>query len=74
MIILIYDYINTIYQFIKTFLDKKCLFLRNMEPFKDRFLKNLSTNVYCEYSLEALLIYILWRNINVDTLLAWSFD
>ena len=23
---------NTIYQFIKLFLDKKCLFLRNMEP------------------------------------------
>ena len=28
----LYDCINTIYQFIKTFLDKKCLFLRNMEP------------------------------------------
>ena len=27
-----YDRINTIYQFIKPFLDKKCLFLRNMEP------------------------------------------
>ena len=28
-----YDYINTICQFIKPFLDKKkCLFLRNMEP------------------------------------------
>ena len=27
-----YDHINTIYQFIKPFLDKKCLFLRNMEP------------------------------------------
>ena len=29
-----YDCINTIYQFIKPFLDKKCLFLRNMEPLK----------------------------------------
>ena len=28
----IYDQINTIYQFIKPFLDKKCLFLSNMEP------------------------------------------
>ena len=27
-----YDRINIIYQFIKPFLDKKCLFLRNMEP------------------------------------------
>ena len=27
-----YDHIDTIYQFIKSFLDKKCLFLRNMEP------------------------------------------
>ena len=27
-----YDCINTTYQFIKPFLDKKCLFLRNMEP------------------------------------------
>ena len=29
-----HDRINTIYQFIKPFLDKKCLFLRNMEPLK----------------------------------------
>ena len=29
-----YDRINTIYQFIKPLLDKKCLFLRNMEPLK----------------------------------------
>ena len=28
-----YGCINTIYQFIKPFLDKECLFLRNMEPF-----------------------------------------
>ena len=27
-----YDRVNTIYQFIKPFLDKNCLFLRNMEP------------------------------------------
>ena len=27
-----YDCIDTIYQFIKSFLDKKCLFLRDMEP------------------------------------------
>ena len=27
-----YDCINTTYQFIKPFLDNKCLFLRNMEP------------------------------------------
>ena len=27
-----YDRINTIYQFIKPFWDKNCLFLRNMEP------------------------------------------
>ena len=27
-----YDRIDTIYQFMKTFLDKKCLFLRDMEP------------------------------------------
>ena len=27
-----YDHIDTIYQFIKPFLDKKCLFLRDMEP------------------------------------------
>ena len=27
-----YDRINTMYQFIKPFLDKKCLFLRNMKP------------------------------------------
>ena len=27
-----YDHINTIYQFIKPFFDKKCLFLRTMEP------------------------------------------
>ena len=26
------EYINTIYQFIKPFLDNKCLILRNMEP------------------------------------------
>ena len=29
---LFYDCINTIYQFIKSFLDIKCPFLRNMEP------------------------------------------
>ena len=29
-----YDRIDTIYQFIKPFLDKKCSFLRNMEPLK----------------------------------------
>ena len=29
-----YDRINTIYQFIKSFLDKNALFLRNMEPLK----------------------------------------
>ena len=29
-----YDRINTIYQSSKLFLDKKCLFLRNMEPLK----------------------------------------
>ena len=28
----VYDRIKTIYQFIKPFLDKKYLFLRNMEP------------------------------------------
>ena len=28
-----YDRINSIYQFIKPFLDIKCLFLRNMEPY-----------------------------------------
>ena len=28
------DCINTIYQFIKTFYDKKCTFLRNMEPLR----------------------------------------
>ena len=27
-----YDRINAIYQFIKPFLDKKCLFVRNIEP------------------------------------------
>ena len=27
-----YDIINTIYQIIKPFLDRKCLFLRTMEP------------------------------------------
>ena len=27
-----YDCINTIYEFIKPFLDEKCLFFRNMEP------------------------------------------
>ena len=27
-----YDRINTVYHFIKPFLDKKCLFMRNMEP------------------------------------------
>ena len=27
-----YDRINTIYQFSKSFLDKKCLFLRDMAP------------------------------------------
>ena len=27
-----YDRINTIYLFIKPFLEKKCLILRNMEP------------------------------------------
>ena len=27
-----YDRINTIYQFIKSFLDTKCLFLRTMKP------------------------------------------
>ena len=27
-----YDRINTVYHFIKPFLDKKCLFWRNMEP------------------------------------------
>ena len=30
-----YDHINTIYQFIKPFLNKKCLFLRNREPLTD---------------------------------------
>ena len=34
-----YDCISTIYQFIKPFLDKKCLLLRNMEP--------LSTHKIC---------------------------
>ena len=29
-----YDRINTVYQFIKPFLDKKCLFLRNTESLK----------------------------------------
>ena len=29
-----YDHINTMYQFIKPFLDTKCLFLRNMEPIR----------------------------------------
>ena len=29
----LYDRINTIYQSIKPFLDKKCLFLRNMKFF-----------------------------------------
>ena len=29
-----YGHINTIYQFIKPFLDKKCLFLRNTELLK----------------------------------------
>ena len=29
-----YDRINTIYHFIKPFLDQKCLFVRNMEPLK----------------------------------------
>ena len=33
-----YDGINTIYQFIISFLDKKCLFLRNMEPLSFCFL------------------------------------
>ena len=38
-----YDRINTIYQFIKPFLDKKlsfkkCLFLQNMEPVSTRML------------------------------------
>ena len=30
--------INTIYHFVKPFLDKKCLFLRNMEPLRRSFL------------------------------------
>ena len=30
-----YDRINTIYQIITDFLDKKCLFLRNMQPWTD---------------------------------------
>ena len=30
-----YDHIKTKYQFIKHFLDKKCLFLRNMEPLNE---------------------------------------
>ena len=30
----IYDHINKMYQFISPFLDKKCLFLRNMEPLR----------------------------------------
>ena len=29
-----YDHINTIYQFIKPFLDKNVYFLRNMEPLR----------------------------------------
>ena len=30
-----YDRIDTIYKFIKPFLDKKCLVLRNIEPLMD---------------------------------------
>ena len=37
-----YDHINTIYQFIKPFLDKKCLFLRNMEPLNEIATLNVS--------------------------------
>ena len=41
-----YDLINTIYQFIKTFLDKKCLFLRNMEPLRGiEFISGDATHV-----------------------------
>ena len=43
-----YDCINTMYQFIKPFLDEKdeeCLFLRNMKT---------SINTPCGYSLEVL--------------------
>ena len=29
---------NTIYQFVKPFLNKKCLFLRNMEPLNPTFI------------------------------------
>ena len=38
-----YDCINTIYLFIKHFLDKKYLFLRNMEPFS-----NVERDVKCQ--------------------------
>ena len=40
------DCINTIYQLIKPFLDKKWIFLRNIEPLIYREI------VYCVYSLE----------------------
>ena len=36
----LYDCINTIHQFIKHFFDKKCLFLRNMEPLRSMLNKN----------------------------------
>ena len=38
-----YDRINTIYQFIKPFLDKKCLFLRTMEPIPINILIGIDT-------------------------------
>ena len=48
-----YDRIDTLYQFNKSFLDKKCLFLRDMEPLNSRQVfadKLITLQYYPKYS------------------------
>ena len=56
-----YDGINTIYQFIKQFLDKKCLILSNMEPFKFWELQNGTVHMHW-VQIAAYLINLLEQN------------
>ena len=46
-----YDLINTVYQFIKPFLDKKCLLLRNMEPLTTLLIKSGYSDEYFPHFL-----------------------
>ena len=54
--LLFYDHINTIYQFIKSFLEKKkCLFLRNMASLR-------CPNILGKYSMPGLITVLQLRS------------